>query len=140
VAATAAALALGDHEEVRSLLEGVDRIPRGKVPRYLQAHAARVRAHLATSEGDVETAEAGFKRASSTFRELSMPLWIGVSLLEYAEWLVAEGRAAAAEALLTEARQTFERLEARPLARSHGSRRWSRAGSGPESDPRSACT
>ena len=114
VAATAAALALGDHEEVRSLLEAVDRIPRGKVPQYLLAHAARVRAHLAMREGDVETAEAGFKRASSTFRELSMPLWIGVSLLEYAEWLVAEGRAAAAEGLLTEARETFERLEAHP--------------------------
>ena len=69
---------------------------------------------LAASEGDVGAAEAGFKRASSTFRELSVPLWIGVSLLEYAEWLVAEGRAAAAEALLTEARGTFERLEAHP--------------------------
>jgi class 3 adenylate cyclase/tetratricopeptide (TPR) repeat protein len=114
VAAAAAALALGDLEEVRSLLDAVDRIPRGKVPQYLHAHAARVRAHLSTSEGDVEAAEAGFKRASSTFRELSMPLWIGVSLLEYAEWLVAEGRAAAAEALLTEARKIFERLEAHP--------------------------
>ena len=110
----AAALALGDHEEVRSLLETVDRIPRGKVPQYLHAHAARVRAHLAASDGDVEATEAGFKRATSTFRELSTPLWIGVSLLEHAEWLVAEGRAAAAEVLLTEARQTFERLEARP--------------------------
>ncbi len=114
VAASASALALGDNEQVRLLLEAIDHIPRGKVPQSLHAHAARVRAQLAASEGDSEAAESGFKRASGTFRELGIPLWIGASLLEYAEWLTTESRAADAEALLSEARDIFERLEARP--------------------------
>ena len=41
-------------------------------------------------------------------------MWTGASLLEYGEWLTAEGRAAEAEPLLAEAREIFERLEARP--------------------------
>jgi class 3 adenylate cyclase/tetratricopeptide (TPR) repeat protein len=114
VAAAASALALGDRERALSLVETIDRIPRGKVPQYLHAHAARVRAQVAASEGDAEAAEAGFKRSSSTFRELGTPFWIGASLLEYAEWLSAEARAAEADPLLVEAREMFERLGATP--------------------------
>jgi hypothetical protein len=40
--------------------------------------------------------------------------YLAVTQLEYAEWLARQGRAEAAEPLLTEAREIFERLGARP--------------------------
>jgi class 3 adenylate cyclase/tetratricopeptide (TPR) repeat protein len=114
VAAASSALALGDPEQVGQLIDLIDRIPRGKVPQYLHAHAARLRAHLGARDGNAETAEAGFKRASGTFRELGVPLWTGVTLLEYGEWLVSQVREVEAMALISEAREIFERLGARP--------------------------
>jgi tetratricopeptide (TPR) repeat protein len=114
VAAASSALALGDSEQASQLVDLIDRIPRGKVPQYLHAHGARVRAHLAVRSGDGEAAEASFKRASSTFRELGVPLWTGVTLLEYGEWLARHGRAEEAEALVSESREIFERLGAKP--------------------------
>jgi len=58
--------------------------------------------------------EAPFKRAAGSFRELGMPFWLAVTLLQHGEWLVAQGRAEEAEPHLAEAGETFERLEARP--------------------------
>jgi len=43
-----------------------------------------------------------------------MPFWLAVTLTEQGEWLVAQGRAAEAEPLLAEARDTFEQLDAKP--------------------------
>jgi tetratricopeptide (TPR) repeat protein len=114
VTAASSALALGDAAQAERLLELIDQIPRGKVPQYVHAHAARLRAHLAVRKDDGEAAEMGFKRASGAFRELGVPLWIGVTLLEYGEWLVTENRGDEAEPLLAEAREIFDRLEARP--------------------------
>ena len=34
---------------------------------------------------------AGFRAATASFRELGVPFWLGVTLLEHAEWLVDEG-------------------------------------------------
>ena len=48
------------------------------------------------------------------FRELAVPFYLAVTQLEHSEWLVGQGRAEEAEPLLSEARETFERLEARP--------------------------
>ena len=45
---------------------------------------------------------------------VGFPFWLAVALLEHGEWLVAQGRAEEAESLLAEAREIFERLEARP--------------------------
>jgi hypothetical protein len=84
------------------------------MPQYVHAHVARLRAYLAAQAGDAPAAEASYKRASGTFRELGVPLWLGGTLLEYGEWLVAQDQVAEAEPLLTEARGLFERLEARP--------------------------
>jgi tetratricopeptide (TPR) repeat protein len=106
--------ALGDTTRSQELVDMIERIPRGKVPQYLHGHTARLRAYLAAHSGDDKGAEAGFKRASGTFRELGVPLWLGATLLEYGEWLGTRARAAEAEPLLTEAREIFERLEARP--------------------------
>jgi hypothetical protein len=53
-------------------------------------------------------------RAAATFREFGMPFWLAVTLTEYGEWLIGEGRSGEAEPMLAEARETFERLEATP--------------------------
>ncbi len=114
VIALSSALALGDAKRTTDVLELLDQTPRGKVPEYLHAHAARARAHLAASSGDVVTAEAGFKRASATFRELGVPLWLAATSLDYGDWLVEYGRTEEAKPLLAEAREIFERLRATP--------------------------
>jgi class 3 adenylate cyclase/tetratricopeptide (TPR) repeat protein len=114
VEAAEAAFALGDLGRVEALLEEVKRGHRIDVPQYLGAQVARLRARLATSRDEVEAAEHGFKQACALFRELGMPFWLGVSLLEYGEWLVNESRVDEAEAQLAEARVIFDRLEARP--------------------------
>jgi class 3 adenylate cyclase/tetratricopeptide (TPR) repeat protein len=106
--------ALGETDRAQELLGLVEQIPRGKVPQYLHAHFSRLRAYLAAQADDTPTAEASYKRASATFRELGVPLWLGGTLLEYCEWLVTQDRAAEAEPLLSEARVIFERLEAKP--------------------------
>ena len=47
-----------------------------------------------------------------------MPFRLAVTQLEHAEWLMQEGQSPQAEALVDEARATFERLRAKPwLAR-----------------------
>jgi hypothetical protein len=64
--------------------------------------------------GNGEVAERSFTAAGARFRELGMPFWLAVSLLEHGEWLVAAGRGLEADSLLGEARKIFERLKARP--------------------------
>ena len=48
------------------------------------------------------------------FREFGFVFYLAVTQLEHGEWLVGEGRDAEAEPLLSEARETFERLRATP--------------------------
>ena len=100
VEALEAAFALGDTEKVRELVSGIDALRPGERPPLLEAHAHRFRAKLA---GD----EAGFKNATALFRELSIPFWLAVTLLEHSE-LTGD------ESLLAEAREIFERLGAVP--------------------------
>ena len=96
------------------LLTFVEQLPRGKRPQYLEAHARRFRARLAAAEGQRTEAEQRFKRAAAQFRELAVPFWLAVTLLEYGEWLAGEGRNAESLPLLEEARELFERLAATP--------------------------
>ena len=48
------------------------------------------------------------------FRELAVPFWMAVTLVEHGEWLVGAGRAYDAKPLVDEAGEIFERLEAAP--------------------------
>ena len=80
----------------------------------MDAQAARLRAHLAAARGRHDRAEAGFKAAAGLLRELGMPFWLGVVLLEHAEWLAAQDRPGDADPLLEEAGAIFARLGARP--------------------------
>jgi predicted ATPase/class 3 adenylate cyclase len=96
VEAIEAALALGERERGGELLATIEKLPPGLRPPYLEAQAHRFRARL---EGN----EASYRAAAERFRELEIPFWLGVTLLEHGE-----------ERGLAEAREIFERLEATP--------------------------
>jgi hypothetical protein len=74
----------------------------------------RLGARVSIARGEQVGVEAGFKGAAGLFREMAFPFWMAVTLLEYGEWLTGQGRADDAKASLTESREIFERLEARP--------------------------
>ncbi len=96
VEAIEAALTLGERERAGELLATIEKLPPGLRPPYLEAQAHRFRARL---DGN----EAGYRAAAERFRELEIPFWLAVTLLEYGE-----------EQSLAEAREIFERLEATP--------------------------
>jgi len=95
-----AALTLSEREQALELLATIDRTAPGRRSRYLEAHAHRFRGRL---NGDV----AGLEAAAARFRELGNPFWLAVALLEHAE-ATGDGTS------LSEAREIFERLKARP--------------------------
>jgi tetratricopeptide (TPR) repeat protein len=109
-----AALALGDLSRVEQLLKVAADIPLSGTPPSLPAHVARLGARLALAQGRSDGVEPGFKAAAGLFREIGIPFWLAVTLLEHGEWLDGQGRADDAAPLLTEARALFERLAARP--------------------------
>jgi hypothetical protein len=59
-------------------------------------------------------AESDFATAEDLFRTLGTPFYLAVTQLEHAESLLEQGQRGEAEPLLAEARETFERLEAKP--------------------------
>jgi tetratricopeptide (TPR) repeat protein len=123
VEAVEAALELGRVETAEELLARVENLDPGTDTQSLHAQRRRLGARIAAGRGDREKAEHGFKRAAGAFREIAVPFWLGVTLLEYGEWLAGEGRATDADPLLLEAREIFERLGAKPwLARLDGLR------------------
>jgi hypothetical protein len=113
VEAAEAAFALEEFGGVNELIDIVEGVPRGVVPQYLVAHVRRWRARLAQARGEQDRAEQGFKSAAGLFRELGVPLWLAVTLLEQGEWLAGQDRAEEAHPLLTEAGEIFERLKAK---------------------------
>ena len=112
--AAGSALTLGDLGNVRELLSRLAALQPVARTRYLRAQEARFGARLAACTTESDAVEPGFRLATETFRELGMPFWLAVTLLEHGEWLVSEGRAGEADPLLAEAREIFERLGARP--------------------------
>jgi class 3 adenylate cyclase/tetratricopeptide (TPR) repeat protein len=106
-----AARSLGDEAKLKELLEIVETFPIGLCPPFLDATAHRFRAHLA---GDDPGADRHFTAAEVGLRALELPFHLAVVRLEHGEWLMARGRPDDARSLLTEARETFGHLEARP--------------------------
>jgi hypothetical protein len=86
----------------------------GVTPPFLRAHSARFEARLAARRGEHERVEPSFVAAADAFRELELPFWLAVTLLEHAEWLSERGRAGEIGELLDEAKAIFERLKVRP--------------------------
>ena len=80
----------------------------------LQAHALRLRARLDAARGQGDRVDERFRAAGALFREFGFVFYEAVTQLEHAEWLTGQGHNDDADALLAEARLTFERLEAAP--------------------------
>ena len=97
VEALEAAFALGETARLEELLTSIESVPPGSRAPYLDAQARRFRARLAGGD------RSGYEAAARQFRELDLPFWLAVTLLE-------QGGAAG----LAEAREIFERLEAAP--------------------------
>jgi hypothetical protein len=106
-----AAFALGDHSKANELLEIVEALPPGLSSPLLRSTAHRFRAHLA---GDDPGADRHFTAAAAQLRPLELPFHLAVAQLEHGEWLMARGRPDDAQPLFAEARETFERLGAKP--------------------------
>jgi class 3 adenylate cyclase/tetratricopeptide (TPR) repeat protein len=109
-----AAISLGRFDEAEAILSIAAAIPPGRQSPYLDAQSRRLRAQISHLRGGAEPVEPEYKRAVGMFRELETPFWLAVALLEFAEWLVDEGRTDDAKPLLDEARELFDSLRAEP--------------------------
>ena len=114
VVAVEAAFALDDVGQVEVLLGVVEELPPGHRPQFLQAHSLRFRGRLAARRDDAEQAEHDFASAVAMFRQLGLPFYLAVALLEQGEWLSTQDRADEVAALSREASEIFERLQAAP--------------------------
>jgi class 3 adenylate cyclase/predicted ATPase len=114
VVAVTAAFDMEDLAKVEELLGLVQGLPPARRPQFLHAHVMRFQARLSDLKGEPDRIEPNFKAAIGLFREMAVPFWMAVALLEYGEWLVAQGRSEDAQPLLGEAGELFERLKARP--------------------------
>jgi len=110
------ALALGDFDEVESLLATVHDLRRAEITPMLKAIALQFRARLDAMAGYLEPVEEGLTNAAALFREIGAIPWLGAVQRDLGNCLVAQGRDGEAEALLDESRVIFERLEAQPPA------------------------
>jgi tetratricopeptide (TPR) repeat protein len=114
-----AALAAGRLDDAEEMLTTVEELPPGRLPQYVEAHARRFRSRIAMiGHGAPPSIEQGLKNAAGMFREMAIPFWMAVTLLEHGEWLIQQDRGAESKPFLDEAREVFEHLEAAPwLAR-----------------------
>jgi hypothetical protein len=116
VEAVEAAFALDDLDRVAELLHEWElRSSELRTP-FVEAHEQRFAARLAARRSEAQAVEPSFLRATEIFRELSMPFYVAVTLLEHGEWLAGDGRPEDSQPLLAEAHETFQRLKARPWA------------------------
>ncbi|GIU94638.1 MAG: hypothetical protein KatS3mg012_1095 [Gaiellaceae bacterium] len=104
VEAVEAAIALGERRQAEELVASIEAVPPGLRSPYLGAQALRFRARLTAS---AEEASERYEAAAKRFRELGIPFWLAVTLLE-------RGELTGDSASLAEAREIFERLQARP--------------------------
>jgi class 3 adenylate cyclase/tetratricopeptide (TPR) repeat protein len=100
VEAVEAAFALGEPAKVEELLALVEAVPPGTRPPFLDAQAKRFRSRIGRDPAGVEA-------AVERFRELGLPFWLAVTLLELGE-LTGDTES------LDEAREIFEGLKAKP--------------------------
>ena len=109
-----AALGADRVDEAESLLRMVADAPLGHVPPYLRAELARYRGLVNATRGCHDTVEADLREAIAILTDLGYPYWLALTQIDLARWLIDQGRAADAKALVDEAVATFTRLGARP--------------------------
>jgi tetratricopeptide (TPR) repeat protein len=112
--ATDAALSLQEVGRAEAIVAELEALYPGEIMPSMRGHRERLRGKVDMANGRHEGVERRLQNAANEFRAIPAPFWLGVTLLDHAEWLVGQGRADEAEPLLTEARQIFEGLRARP--------------------------
>jgi hypothetical protein len=118
VEALEAAFELDDLAKAESLLVTIDSLYPGERTPSLEAQRSRLHARLDARRGVSAGVDRGYRVAERIFGELGLVFLLAATQLEHGEWLIAEGRGADTEPLLTHAQEVFERLEAAPwLAR-----------------------
>jgi tetratricopeptide (TPR) repeat protein len=105
------AISSGDLDAADDLLAHIAGLNPARRPQFLDAHSLRLGAQLAALRGDGDGVDPGFRSAVGRFRELGLPFWLAVTLLEHGEWVASRAPAEAAP-LLEEARSIFESLGA----------------------------
>jgi len=88
--------------------------PYGHITPYLRCQLPRVRALINAAAGNDDGVERDLVAAAKALREFGASYWLGRTLLEHAEWLIARGREIQAPALAADAARIFEELRARP--------------------------
>jgi predicted ATPase/class 3 adenylate cyclase len=114
VEALEAALELDDLAKADELLTLVDTLQPGELTPSLQAHRHRFHARLDARRGNHDHIEGDYHTAETIFAERGLAFHHAATQLEHAEWLTSQQRADDAQPLLAEARETLERLEAKP--------------------------
>jgi tetratricopeptide (TPR) repeat protein len=114
VEAAEAALALPDLDEADRLLAIPQSLDPGELTPFLQANELRLRARLDAARGAHERVDEHFRAGAALCREFGLAFHQAVTQLEHAEWLVGRQRPDEADPLLSEARETLERLGAKP--------------------------
>jgi predicted ATPase len=114
VEATEAALALPDLDKGDELLAIAASLQPGELTPFLQANTARLRARLSAARGEQDGIDERFRSAAGLCREFGLVFHLAVTQLEHAEWLTTQKRSGEAQPLLSEAGQTFDRLQAKP--------------------------
>ena len=113
-----AALSLRDLDKADELLAIPEALDPGQLSPFLQASSTRLRARVDAARGSHDQVDERFRSAAARCREFGLMFHLAVTQLEHAEWLTAQNRSDEAQPLLSEARQTFEQLQATPwLAR-----------------------
>jgi class 3 adenylate cyclase len=114
VEAFEAAVELGDLHAAEGVLAQIESLKAGELTPYLIGHRARFHARLDARGGNHEHVERNLRSAEIVFADRGLVFHQAVTQLDLAEWLLGRERADDAQRLLTEARATFERLEASP--------------------------
>jgi class 3 adenylate cyclase/tetratricopeptide (TPR) repeat protein len=116
VEALEACLELDDLDRAGEILADIDRLQPGELTPLLEAQRHRFHARLDARHGnhnDIDI-DGNYAAAEKIFSEHGLVFRNAVMQLEHAEWLTSQGRAAEAQRLLAQARETFEQLEAKP--------------------------
>ncbi|HYT78748.1 MAG TPA: adenylate/guanylate cyclase domain-containing protein [Actinomycetota bacterium] len=112
--AVEAACSLGDVQRAEEILAELEGLYPGELTPSMRGQRERLRAKVDIAKGQHGGVERRLQNAANEFRAIPMPFWLGVTLLEHAEWLVGQDRGEEASQSLSEAVDIFERLRARP--------------------------